>query len=381
MAIPSNGTAGAHVPNVSSAPDARNDRDALNGIDAPPRATGPTMATVPVEQRIFREGELTIGLSLPLLAPGTADVDLHVQLALAERADALGFDALWIRDVPLNSPDYPDPVGHSDPWVLIGALAVRTRRIALVTGAIVLTLRHPLHVAKAAASASALSGGRLVLGLGSGDRPAEYAAFGRQTEARRTLFRSNWDTVAAALGPDARVIPDLVPPPLQHDAGDGAGASQAPQVSRFSLLPRPVAPVPMLAVGSAGQSVDWIARHAIGWATYHREPEVQKERYQLWRRAVERVTPGAFRSFTVAMRVELADDPRHAPEPLGLGYRVGSRALVDVLAQLRDRGTHHVALNVVGGGRTHADMLEELAVSILPAFRPSPRAASSTVAA
>lgn len=335
------------------------------------------VSNVPIEQRIFQPGQLTIGLTLPLIPPGTVNVDLPMQLALAERADALGFDALWIRDVPLNSHDYPDPVGHSDPWVLIGALAVRTRRIALITGAIVLTLRHPLHVAKAAASASALSGGRLILGLGSGDRPAEYAAFGRQTDERRALFRSHWDTVAAALGPDARVIPDLVPPlPADQDVDRHADPlDQHAAAPRFSLLPRPAAPVPMLVVGSAGQSVDWIARHAIGWATYHREPEVQRERYQLWRKAVERVTPGAFRSFTVAMRVELTGDPDHAPEPLGLGYRVGSRALVQVLAALRDRGTHHVALNLAGDRGPHADMLDELAASVLPAFQSSGPAA------
>ena len=71
--------------------------------------------------------------------------DFHAQLRFAARADALGFRALWVRDVPLNSAEYPDPVGHLDPWVLLGALASQTERIALISGAIVLTLRHPLH--------------------------------------------------------------------------------------------------------------------------------------------------------------------------------------------------------------------------------------------
>ncbi|MFP3525807.1 bile acid:sodium symporter, partial [Pantoea sp. SIMBA_072] len=38
------------------------------------------------------------------------------------------------------SVDYPDPVGHLDPWVLLGALAARARRIVLASGAIVLPL-------------------------------------------------------------------------------------------------------------------------------------------------------------------------------------------------------------------------------------------------
>ncbi len=305
-----------------------------------------------VERRVFREGQLSIGLTLPLMAPGSSEVDLNRQLALAERAEALGFAALWVRDVPLNSPDYPDPTGHSDPWVLLGALAARTRSIALITGAIVLTLRHPLHVAKAAVSVSALSGGRLVLGLGSGDRPAEYAAFGRNTEERRALFRSHWETVAAALDVDSRVIPDLVPDAASPD---------------FRLLPRPSGRVPMLSVGSAGQSVDWIARHAIGWATYHREPQVQRERYKLWRQAVERSAPGAFRSFSSAMRVELADRADTPPTAIELGYRTGSRALVDVLEQQRASGTHHVALSLTSG-RPWEAVLDELGSEVLPAF-------------
>ncbi|MBY4898545.1 TIGR03571 family LLM class oxidoreductase [Cupriavidus sp. AU9028] len=313
-----------------------------------------------VDQVLFRQGEMGIGLVMPLVRPGTVQVDLAQQLALAVQADQLGFDALWIRDVPLNTPDYPDPLGHIDPWVALGALAVRTQRIALVTGAIVLTLRHPLHVAKAAVSVGALSEGRLLLGLGSGDRPAEYAAFGRAPDARRALFRHNWDIVAAALAPDSRIVPDLVP---MHTA-DGPAQTQG-----FTLLPRPARPVPMLTVGSAGQSVEWIAAHSIGWATYHRAPEIQRERYRLWRRAVERIVPEAFRSFSVSMRLELDDDPDAPPQALPLGYRAGSRTLVPILEQLREEGTHHVALNLAGNGRPHASMLDELADAVLPAFR------------
>ncbi|MCW5182063.1 LLM class flavin-dependent oxidoreductase, partial [Burkholderia cenocepacia] len=131
-----------------------------------------------VAHRVFSAGRLSIGLTLPLLRSGHIVADFNEQLELAALADSLGFRALWIRDVPLNSADYPDPVGHLDPWVLLGALASRTRRIALASGAIVLPLRHPLHIAKGALSVATLSGGRFILGLGSGDRPPEYAAFG-----------------------------------------------------------------------------------------------------------------------------------------------------------------------------------------------------------
>lgn len=310
------------------------------------------MDDMAIETTVFRQDALSIGLVLPLLNQGEVVPDFGAQLELAERADALGFRALWVRDVPLNSAEYPDPVGHLDPWVLLGALATRTRRIALASGAIVLTLRHPLHIAKAAISVNALSGGRFILGLGSGDRPPEYAAFGQDTEARRDLFRNHWETVGASVGLPSRVIPDQRP--------EGA--------PDFYLLPRQPRAVPLLAVGSGGQSVDWIARHAIGWMTYHRDPDTQRDRHRLWRIAVERGAPERFRAFGVAMRLDLADRADEGIAPLNLGYRTGSRALVGLLEQMRESGTHHVALNLTDTARPPAEILDELAETVLPAF-------------
>lgn len=301
--------------------------------------------------RVFSNGALSIGLTLPMLRAGAVVADFDEQLALARLADERGFRALWIRDVPLNSADYPDPVGHLDPWVLLGALAISTRRIALASGAIVLTLRHPLHIAKAAVSAGSLSHGRFILGLGSGDRPPEYAAFGQNSDERRELYRRHWETVAAALGEPSRVIPDRSP--------EGAPS--------FRLLPESSHAVPMLAVGSGGQSVDWIARHSLGWMTYHREPDAQRARYSMWRAAAERVAPEAFRAFGVAMRLDLSRDPHEPAQAVSLGYRTGRHALIDVLTQMRADGTHHVTFNL-SSERPVAEVVGELADEVLPQF-------------
>jgi luciferase-type oxidoreductase len=301
--------------------------------------------------RVFANGALSLGLTLPLLRAGNIVADFDEQLALARLADERGFRALWVRDVPLNSADYPDPVGHLDPWVFLGALATHTRRIALVSGAIVLTLRHPLHIAKAALSVNALSHGRFILGLGSGDRPPEYAAFGRESDERRELYRRHWDTLAAALGKPSRVIPDRAP-------------EDAPV---FQLLPERADSVPMLAVGSGGQSVDWIARHSLGWMTYHREPDAQRARYSMWRAAVERAAPDGFRAFGAAMRLELSADPHEPAQPVTLGYRTGRHALIGILDDMRAGGTHHVTFNLASE-RPVVDVIEELAHDVLPLF-------------
>ncbi|WP_110692466.1 TIGR03571 family LLM class oxidoreductase [Salinicola halophyticus] len=305
--------------------------------------------------RVFSSNRLSIGLALPVMANDQAVVDVSEQRRLAGLADAAGFRALWIRDVPLNSRDYPDPTGHLDPWSWLGALAVETRQIALISGAIVLTLRHPLHIAKAAASIATLSEGRFILGLGAGDRPPEFAAFGEDVTERRRLFADHWQVVAQALSTPQEVVPD------RRD-------TNSPD---FQLRPLPPEPVPLLAVGSGGQSVNWIARNAIGWMTYHREPAQQLDRYRMWRAAVEQSAPGEFRGFGEAIRLDLAADAGAPATPIDLGYRTGRDALIQRLEALREMGVHHVSLNLRLEERPADAIIEELAAHVLPHFHGS----------
>jgi luciferase-type oxidoreductase len=293
---------------------------------------------------LFEDSRLTIGVVLPMQERERHDIDFGLQLELARRADEFGFSAIWVRDVPLNSPAYPDPIGHSDPWVLLGALAASTRSIALATGAIVLPLRHPLHVAKAALSMDALSSGRFVLGLGSGDRPSEFAAFDRNVDDRRELFRSNWAALSNAL--------------------DGDVGSQTSE-DQFEIRPRSGRRLPLVAVGSSSQSLEWIARNAGAWMTYHRPLGAQKDRIALWHGAVQRTTT-EFRGMGQAMALDLLDTPSDHIDEINLGYRTGPEGLLAALSVLRNLGTHHVAFNLLVNGRKALTDLEIIAREILP---------------
>jgi luciferase-type oxidoreductase len=291
--------------------------------------------------QIFAEGRLSLGVVLPIRRQPGAPLDFREQIALARRAEELGFAAVWVRDVPLNGPWYPETIGHLDPWVALGALSTSTSRIAMGTAATVLPLRHPWHVAKAAASIQALSGQRLLLGLGAGDRPEEFAAFGLRAEDRRALFRENWEKLHNALL-HPRHLPDL--------AGD------------FELRPTDFLPPPLIAIGSAGQSLEWIARHAAGWATYHREPEQQRDRHHLWRRAVDGAAPGQFRSFSVALRLSI-EQGGGAATAIPLGYHTGETGLVSILGEQRDLGVHHLMLNLESGPSEPSETLELVAAA------------------
>lgn len=301
---------------------------------------------------LFHPDRLSFGIVLPVQARTSADVRFDTQLDMASHADRLGFDALWVRDVPLNSASYPDPIGHADPWVFLGALAMSTSRIALATGAIVLPLRHPLHIAKAALSMASLSNGRFVLGLGSGDRPTEYEIFGADVENRKTLFQFHWERLAAAL----RQNPEII---------DEGGRVR----NEFAMRPRlQQGSIPMVAVGSSSQSLEWIARHASAWMTYYRPLSIQKDRLALWRNAQTKVTTD-FRGFGQSMVLELLDNPEAAYEEVNLGGRSGRRGLIVALAAMREAGIHHVAFNLATRGRPPGEVMEEIAADILPAMR------------
>ena len=149
------------------------------------------VSDTPGFRRMFAPGRLTVGVFFPIEAFERDQPTMRDQERLAGRAEALGYAALWTRDVPLRDPHFGDLGQVYDPWVWLGWIAARTSSIALATGSIILPLRHPLHTAKAAASLDRLSGARFVLGVASGDRPVEFPAFGVDAESRGVLFREN----------------------------------------------------------------------------------------------------------------------------------------------------------------------------------------------
>lgn len=128
------------------------------------------VADNPGFRRMFARHGLRLGLFHPIESYARDEPRMRDQERLSQRAEALGFTALWSRDVPLRDPNFGDLGQVYDPWAWLGWIAAHTSEIALATGAIVLPVRHPLHVAKAAASIDRLSGGRFVMGVAAGDR-------------------------------------------------------------------------------------------------------------------------------------------------------------------------------------------------------------------
>ena len=99
------------------------------------------------------------------------------------RADELGFDYAWIAEHHFSTEYGIMP----DVFVYAGYLAALTKRIGIGAAVVTLPLANPVRVAENAAFVDILSGGRFVLGLGSGYRRYEFEGFGVDFETRRDI--------------------------------------------------------------------------------------------------------------------------------------------------------------------------------------------------
>lgn len=80
---------------------------------------------------------------------------------MAEMAEGLGYDSLWVGDRLLLTP-------RLEPLTTLGAIAARTSKVELGTAVLVVPLRNPVLLAHAIASLDLASKGRLILGVGIG---------------------------------------------------------------------------------------------------------------------------------------------------------------------------------------------------------------------
>lgn len=312
---------------------------------------------------IRRPGHLTLGIELPLdndwssegearrIADGRLHgvPDLSRYPELVRQIDASGFAAIWMRDVPVFDPrNFGDAGSIYDPFVNLGFLAGITKHVALGTAGIVLPLRHPMMVAKAAASVDHLSGGRLILGLASGDRPVEYPLLGLDFEGRGETFRRSlaylrdaWKDGGLPLG-DGRIAAD------------------------FDLLPKPVQrTIPTIIAGNGQQSNEWIAANMDGRFVYPGGLDrlaAQAADFRQLRRAAG-LDRGVFIS---AFHLDLADDPDEPPTPRRFGARIGRKPFLDHLEQLHGVGVDHLAMLLRPSRRPLPEVIDELARDVLP---------------
>jgi alkanesulfonate monooxygenase SsuD/methylene tetrahydromethanopterin reductase-like flavin-dependent oxidoreductase (luciferase family) len=138
---------------------------------------------------------LKVGIQLPEVE---WEVPFPELIAMAQAAERVGFDSLWLGDHLL----YDLPAGPRGPWEVwtsLAAIAASTDRIALGPLVASTSFHAPQMLAKQAATVDAISGGRLILGLGAGWNEREYRAFGFAYDNRVSRFEEAFTIIRTLL--------------------------------------------------------------------------------------------------------------------------------------------------------------------------------------
>ncbi|MFL6169108.1 MAG: LLM class flavin-dependent oxidoreductase [Ornithinibacter sp.] len=120
-------------------------------------------------------------------------------LDLARRAEAAGFDSVWVGDHLLY--DLPDGStrGPYEAWTTLAAIAAVTEQVEIGPLVASTSFHAPTMLAKQAATVDAISGGRLIAGLGAGWNRREYDAFGFAYDRRVSRFEEALAVIAPLL--------------------------------------------------------------------------------------------------------------------------------------------------------------------------------------
>ncbi len=120
-------------------------------------------------------------------------------IAMAQAAEAVGFDSIWLGDHLLY--DLPDGTvrGPWEVWTSLAAIAAVTTRVEIGPLVASIGFHEPTMLAKQAATVDAISGGRLILGLGAGWNEREYRAFGFAFDQRVSRFEEAFGLIRRLL--------------------------------------------------------------------------------------------------------------------------------------------------------------------------------------
>lgn len=294
------------------------------------------------------------GLGYPVGFIGDATTFAH----LAQAAESLGYDAVWAND-HLVTPRFlqcgvDGPPNFYEPLITLATVATATKRVRLGTAVLALPLRDPRLLAKQAATLDALTGGRLMLGVGLGAYSEELARShpGRARRGRAAVFEEHLAALRDLL--DSR---DQAPSPAQH-------------------------PLPLYIGGHGMRAVEHAARHGQGWIPGWQPLAVLRERVALLRarladagRDTHAVEVAPEISATIAIRHEDAvrryetsrfvrhrlshDRTGRDGELMSASNLVGSpEAILERVAALAEAGVDHCAA-IAFPAETVTELLEQ----------------------
>ncbi len=301
-------------------------------------------------------GKIPCGIAIPQTS---APADVRFLRDYLGRAEALGYDSVWVQEQILGNSPMLEPI------TLLTFAAALTSRVRLGTSVILPLTRNPVHLAKALSSLDQLSQGRLTLGVGMGGPHVPEAAFGIAKESRARRFVEV-----------LKVTKALWTQPHATFAGEFW------KFENVAMEPKPLQkPHPPIWFGARDETaLRRTVRHGDGWMGAGSSTTADFiAQSTMLRRLLEEAKrdPG---KFPISKRVYLAlDDNRDRAEKrlrewFGARYKNADMAprvsiwggvaeVVDKLGELVRAGAQHFLLNPVFDDAEH---LEKLASEVMP---------------
>ncbi len=299
-------------------------------------------------KRTFKNHKLTLGLSIPFDSKNKEHIDFNEQVKFAQQAERLGFTSLFVRDNPLYSPHLGPVTENYDPFVFLTYLSAFTSKIALGTSSIVATLRHPIHLAKSAASLDLISNQRLLLGMATGDRAFEFPAFKVDESALTERYQTTVQSLRALWQSHSPQISNSIFE-LYEDSG-------------LQVLPKHRT-IPMFGTGYSRQSISWLQQHMDGWLFYAQPFQDQKKLVEAWHSGTDR-----FKPFMNILMIDLSQNPNETVKPIKGGFRTGRKNLLQILKAYESINTNHIILRFTNNDRDIKALIEEVGTYITPHF-------------
>jgi probable F420-dependent oxidoreductase len=299
-------------------------------------------------------GNIPCGIAIPQAFAGSVDIELIRNFV--SRAEALGFDSLWVQEQIISDSAILEPV------TLLTYVAALTSKPRLGSSVLLTVIRNPVQLAKSLATLDLLSHGRLTAGVGIGGAHVPEHVFGVSGERRARRFVEGLQVMKA-----------LWTQPRASIAGEFW------QFENVPMEPKPVQqPHPPLWFGARDAiGLRRAARHGQGWMGAGSSSSADfVQQIELLRRLLdeEKRDPA---QFAISKRVYIAIDDnrgraeRRLQEWFGIRYKRAematrvslwgsSQECTDKLNELVRAGARHLMLNPVFDEMEQLEMLAEV---------------------
>ncbi|GIW46681.1 MAG: hypothetical protein KatS3mg078_0558 [Deltaproteobacteria bacterium] len=255
---------------------------------------------------------------------------------IATSAEKLGFDSLWVSDHIVIPTSHHNGFGEEffEPLTTLAYLVGCTQRIKLGTSVIVLPYRNPFFLAKMVSTLDVLSGGRVILGVGTGWLKDEFRALGIPYQKKGSISEEYIEilkTLWVEKSPSFK--------------------GRYFEFSNLGFYPKPLQkPYPPIWFGGNGkEAIDRAVLLANGWHPVRLTPE-EVEKAMVYLKERLRVCGKENSDFTVALRANIQIVSNKVMGTANKDVLRNTKTeIVKGLRRYRDAGVSYMVLHILSG--------------------------------